>query len=275
MSRLITNQAADDKVGVCRKPQIVFVSEIADCHFTNKWYEIALPDHFWMQWRFLVFERFLKWIGISAKEQMSVLEIGCGTGIFLRQMEQSTVWKIDGADINIEALENSVAERSRLFFYDVMEERAEFKQAYDIVILMDVLEHIEKPGEFLKACFSHLRPGGVFIINIPAVQSMYSVYDEVMGHLRRYDRKKLLKELEIIRSSKIITTYWGITLLPLLFLRKLLMPKDISEEDIVMRGFQPHGRFSHAVLKGLMTIELLLFRKPPIGTSLMSAVFVP
>ena len=209
------------------------------------------------------------------EKQLHVLEIGCGTGIFLRQMEQNTNWRIDGADINLEALENSVAERSRLFFYDVMEERAKFKQAYDIVILMDVLEHIEKPAEFLKACFSHLRPGGVFIINIPAVQSMYSVYDEVMGHLRRYDREKLLKELEAITSSKIITIYWGITLLPLLFLRKLFISKNASKDNIVKKGFQPPGRFSHAVLKSLMGIELLFFKKPPVGTSLMGAVFVP
>lgn len=275
MSRLVTNQSADDKAGACRKPEIIVVSEIADCPFTNKWYEIALPDHFWMQWRFLVFERFLKWIGISVKEQISVLEIGCGIGIFLRQMEQNTDWKIDGVDINIEALKNSVAERSRLFFYDVMEERAEFKQAYDIVILMDVLEHIEKPAEFLKACFSHLRPGGAFIVNIPAVQSMYSVYDEVMGHLRRYDREKLLKELDAISSSKIITAYWGITLLPMLFLRKLFISKNASKDNIVKKGFQPPGRFSHAILKFLMRLELLFLKKPPIGTSLMGAVFVP
>lgn len=275
MNRFTANQTAADNEATYRKPELVIISEGETCHFTNKWYEIALSDHFWMQWRFLVFERFLKWIGISAKEQMRVLEIGCGTGIFLRQMEQNTVWKTDGADINLEALKNSVAERSRLFFYDVMEERAEFKQAYDIVILMDVLEHIEKPAEFLKACFSHLRSGGVFIINIPAVQSMHSVYDEVMGHLRRYDREKLLKELEAITSSKIITAYWGITLLPLLFLRKLFISKNASKDNIVKKGFQPPGRFSHAVLKLLMRLELLLFKKPPVGTSLMGAIFVP
>lgn len=275
MRRFIANQTAADNEATCRKPELVIISKIENCHFANKWYEIASQDHFWMQWRFLVFERFLNWIGISVKEQMSVLEIGCGTGIFLRQMEQNTNWRIDGADINLEALENSVAERSRLLSYDVMEERAEFKQAYDIVILMDVLEHIEKPAEFLKACFSHLRPGGVFILNIPAVQSMYSVYDEVMGHLRRYDREKLLKELEAITSSKIITAYWGITLLPMLFLRKLFVSKNASKDNIVRKGFQPPGRFSHAVLKSLMRLELLLFKKPPVGTSLMGAIFVP
>ena len=49
---------------------------------------------------------------------------------------------------------DSVAKRSRLLFYNIMEKRSEYrKHAYDMVILMDVLDHIEKPGEFLEACF--------------------------------------------------------------------------------------------------------------------------
>jgi 2-polyprenyl-3-methyl-5-hydroxy-6-metoxy-1,4-benzoquinol methylase len=274
MSRLITQTIADNEVA-CKKQETVIISKVESCNFTDKWYEIASQDHFWMKWRFLVFEKLLGQIGISMNEHLRVLEIGCGTGIFLRQMEQKTGWKIDGADVNIKAMDVSVAERSRLLFYNVMEEREEFRKFYDIVVLMDVLEHIEKPSEFLKACFSHLRPGGVFIINIPAVQGMYSVYDEVMGHLRRYDRERLLRELEVITSSKIITVYWGLTLLPLLFLRKLLISKNASKDDIVRKGFQPPGRFSHAILKSLMRLELLLLKKPPVGTSLMAAIFVP
>lgn len=275
MSKFITNKTAADNQATCKKAETVIISKAENSNFTNKWYEIASQDHFWMQWRFFVFEKLLKRIGIPKEKQLRVLEIGCGTGTFLRQMERKTGWNIDGADINFEALNDSVAERSRLLFYNVMEEREEFRKFYDIVVLMDVLEHIEKPAEFLKACFYHLRPGGVFIINIPAVQRMYSVYDEVMGHLRRYDREKLLKELEAITSSKIITAYWGITLLPMLFLRKLLISKNASKDDIVRKGFQPPGRFSHAVLKSLMRLELLFFKEPPVGTSLMAAIFAP
>ena len=275
MNRFIANQTAADNEATYKKPELIIVSKIENCHFANKWYEIASQDHFWMQWRFFVFERLLKRIGVSMGKHLRVLEIGCGTGIFLRQMEQKTGWNIDGDDINFEALNDSVAKRSRLLFYNVMEERAEFRQLYDIVILMDVLEHIENPAEFLKACFFHLRPGGVLIINIPAIQRMYSVYDEIMGHLRRYDREKLLKELDSITSSKIITAYWGITLLPMLFLRKLFISKNASKDNIVKKGFQPPGRFSHIALKFLMRLELLFFKKPPVGTSLMGAIFVP
>lgn len=257
-----------------KKPELVVVSKIDNCSFTNEWYEIALNDHFWIQWRFSVFRKLLDKAEISSKKQLHVLEIGCGKGVFLRQMEQHTCWEIDGADINLEALKDSVAKRSRLLFYNIMEKRMEFKHVYDIVILMDVLEHIENTGEFLEACFFHIKPGGIFIINVPVLQCMYSVYDETMGHFRRYDNKKLLKEFGIIRVSKVITTYWGITLLPLLFFRKLIVSKNAIKEDIVKKGFEPPGKFSHSLLKFLMRIELLFFYNPPIGTSVMDAIFI-
>ena len=156
-----------------------------------------------------------------------------------------------------------------------MEKRKEFKHVYDIVILMDVLEHIEKTQEFLEACLFHLRPDGIIIINVPVLQSMYSVYDEIMGHFRRYNNEKLLKEFNITKISKVITVYWGITLIPLLFLRKLIISRNTVRKDVVKKGFKPPGRFFHAMLKLLMRAEFLFFRNPPIGTSMMDAVFVP
>ena len=260
---------------ICEKPELVMISKIADGSFANEWYEIALDNHFWMQWRFFVFKKLLRKANISSEESLHVLEIGCGKGIFLKQMEQCTNWKIDGADTNLEALKDSAAEKSQLLFYDIMEKRKEFKHVYDIVILMDVLEHIEKTQEFLEACLFHLRPDGIIIINVPVLQSMYSVYDEIMGHFRRYNNEKLLKEFNITKISKVITVYWGITLIPLLFLRKLIISRNTVRKDVVKKGFKPPGRFFHAMLKLLMRAEFLFFRNPPIGTSMMDAVFVP
>ncbi len=249
------------------------VSRIGNCSFTSEWYEIASDDHFWMQWRFSVFKEFLGMLNVQIRDRLNVLEIGCGKGVFLKQLEENTDWETTGVDMNMEALNNSMAKRSRLFFYDITEEKPMFNQVYDIVVLMDVLEHIEKPCEFLVSCFSCLRSGGILIVNVPALQSMYSVYDKVMGHLRRYDNRTLLKELELIEGKNVITVYWGITLLPVLFLRKLLISKNRMQENIVEKGFMPMGRLSHMLLVFLMRLELFFFKKPPIGTSLMGAIF--
>lgn len=256
-----------------RKSKPIIVSRIDNCTFADEWYEIASDDHFWIQWRFSVFIKFLKMLNISIRDRLNVLEVGCGNGVFLKQIEQNTDWEIVGVDMNMEALNNSMAKRSRLYFYNILEKRPMFNQGYDIVFLMDVLEHIEKPDDFLESCFSCLRSGGILIVNVPALQSMYSVYDKVMGHLRRYNNRTLLKELEFIEGKNVITVYWGITLLPVLFLRKLLISKNRMKGNIVEKGFMPMGRLSRMLLMSLMWLELFFFKKPPIGTSLMGAIF--
>ena len=63
-----------------------------------------------------VFKNLLKKAEISLKHQLNVLEIGCGKGVFLKQMEQNSFWNIDGADINWEALNDSVAKGVAFYF---------------------------------------------------------------------------------------------------------------------------------------------------------------
>jgi 2-polyprenyl-3-methyl-5-hydroxy-6-metoxy-1,4-benzoquinol methylase len=255
-------------------PEIVHVSKTEQYNFRDDWYDIATDDNFWMQWRFEFFMKFLKKIGISTKKEYKVIEIGCGTGVFLKQMEQDTNWIISGVDINLKALERSKAKRSRLLLYDIYEKREELKQAFDVVILMDVLEHIQNTQEFIDSCFFLLKPQGLFIINLPALQCGYSVYDKAMGHLRRYNRSKILEEFNMIRYDKVVFQYWGCTLLPLLFLRKILISKNAEKVDAVRLGFRPPGRILHLLLKLLMRAELLFFRNQPIGTSLMGSIFM-
>ena len=59
--------------------------------------------------------------------------------------------------------------------------------AYDMILLMDVIEHIDDDVGFLTAALKHLKSDGVVVINVPAHMSFYSKYDEVAGHKRRYN----------------------------------------------------------------------------------------
>jgi hypothetical protein len=62
---------------------------------------------------------------------------------------------------------------------------------FDCVIYIDVLEHIEKDAEELRLAAARLVPGGTIIVMSPAHQSLYSPFDEAIGHFRRYDRRSL------------------------------------------------------------------------------------
>jgi SAM-dependent methyltransferase len=66
---------------------------------------------------------------------------------------------------------------------------------FDTVVLMDVLEHIERDVSLLERLRSRLKPGGCIIIKVPAMPSLYCAMDQAIGHWRRYDRQNLSRTI--------------------------------------------------------------------------------
>ncbi len=60
--------------------------------------------------------------------------------------------------------------------------------AYDTILYIDVLEHIEDDREEMIRAADRLRPGGDLIVLSPAHQFLFSKFDQAIGHYRRYNR---------------------------------------------------------------------------------------
>ncbi len=60
---------------------------------------------------------------------------------------------------------------------------------FDTIILIHVLEHVEKDREAVSHLHSLLKPGGKVLIEVPAMQSLFSVHDKMLGHYRRYNKR--------------------------------------------------------------------------------------
>ena len=68
------------------------------------------------------------------------------------------------------------------------------QQTFDIVILLDVLEHIEDDLKFLENdVVPRLRPESKIVISVPAHPSLFTSHDTFLGHYRRYTRHHLLE----------------------------------------------------------------------------------
>jgi len=162
---------------------INWISKDSNFSMANEWFEIANVNHFWMQWRFNFFKKFLPF---DFQNQMKGLEIGCGSGVFRQQFESFFKIPLDGFETNREALLQSSKGLGELNYYDITERRPEFKEKYDIVFLMDVLEHIDDDSSFLEDSLYYLKPGGHIILNVPSCSLLFSKYDIVAGHKRLY-----------------------------------------------------------------------------------------
>jgi SAM-dependent methyltransferase len=238
--------------------------------FPQEWYGMATADHFWMEWRLRVFLRLLGGLGVRLDAPLHGIEIGCGVGTLRRQLEQRGAWTLDGADIDQTALESNPELRGETLLYDVHDRREEVAGAYDFVILFDVLEHIAEPVGFVRDCLFLVKPGGWIFVNVPALESMRSKYDEVTGHLRRYDTALLETELRAGGAEPRESRYWGFTMLPLLAVRRLTLA-SVPRDEIVRRGFVPPGRFVNAALRTIGHLETAVISRPPAGTSVLAA----
>lgn len=84
-----------------------------------------------------------------------------------------------------------VADQSRL---DVMCGdffELDLQGSFDCIITCEVMEHVEADGRFLKRINDLLAPGGQLVLSVPARQKYWTVHDEIVGHLRRYEKPEL------------------------------------------------------------------------------------
>lgn len=65
-------------------------------------------------------------------------------------------------------------------------------EAFDSIVMVNVLEHIEDDLGVLKTIHRMLRPGGHLLIFVPAMSVLYGSLDRKFGHCRRYGRKELV-----------------------------------------------------------------------------------
>jgi len=235
----------------------------------DRWYEIANLDHPWITRRFEVLRRLAADLFAEAT---AIAEIGCGHGLLQRQIEDYYYVEVAGFDLNETALKQTACRFSPVCCYDVREQSPEYEARFDLILLADVLEHIADQDAFLEAVKFHLAPGGCVLVNVPALQSLYSGYDRAVGHLRRYRIGSLaaLAQRHELRLARY--TYWGFPLLPLLVLRKLWM-RARSGDGAIAAGFDTGGRVRDLALLWLSRCELIPQRL--VGTSLMAVLRSP
>ena len=236
------------------------------------WHKIATEDNVWIKWRFEILKKSMTKIGILLNNHSHCLDVGCGSNNFSFYLEKISNFKIDQADVDKNFIKKKKG-RGNFFHYDINKRKAKFKNKYDIIFLLDVLEHIDNEDEFLKSCYFHLKKDGYLILNVPSVPELFSKYDTVVGHFRRY-KKQELKKLLLKNKYKVhLIKYWGFLLVPILFLRKILINvSNDNKKDIIKKGMDTKSKFVWFILSIIKYLELNIIKFNILGSSLISIV---
>ncbi|MBE9029879.1 class I SAM-dependent methyltransferase [filamentous cyanobacterium LEGE 11480] len=212
---------------------ITYLNEPAPVSMADAWFDYGTNDHFWVKHRNAVFDRHFQSI---VKRAEKIGEIGCGCGFVLSHLQQQYRRPVDGFELNLHALELCPKLEGNLYVYDIFQRHPDLVAQYDLLLMMDVLEHIEDEAAFLAATYDHLKPGGYLIIAVPTRQHLYSAYDVAAGHHRRYSDRRLRAVTAAAGLTVHKTVHWGHCYLPILMLRQLLI-KDVSEDEAIKQGF--------------------------------------
>jgi SAM-dependent methyltransferase len=127
---------------------------------------------------------------IALPADARILEIGCGTGHNLDMLK--AFGRVDA--IEVDAAARAIASRrlgNEVMSAPLPELTGVEDRTYDLIAILDVLEHVEPDRESLVSMASKLRPGGRILITVPAHPWMWSAHDVVNHHKRRYTRRTL------------------------------------------------------------------------------------
>jgi SAM-dependent methyltransferase len=90
----------------------------------------------------------------------------------------------------------------------------------DLVVAFDVLEHIPDDLAAARAMHAALRPGGTFLVAVPADPRLWSAHDDAVGHVRRYTRQSLGALLRAAGFDLDRMASWNVLLRPAVAIRR-------------------------------------------------------
>lgn len=145
----------------------------------------------------------------------SLLEVGCGTGVVLAQLQKELPGlELVGGELHEPVLEIA-RERMPGVEFALLDGRSlPYENRFEVVSAFDVLEHIAEDEQVLGQMHRCLRPGGGLLITVPQHPWLWSARDEYLGHERRYSRKEMVGKVEAAGFEVVRATSFVSTLLP-------------------------------------------------------------
>jgi len=185
-----------------------------------------------------------------------ILDIGAGSGFFSRELLSKTDAKrATCIDIGYQQEREEIWNGKPLTF-----RRAIGDCRADLVLAMDVIEHVPDDAALLRSYCDVVQSGTRFIISVPAFNFLWSGHDVFLGHCRRYTLPMLVSAM---RRSGLVADwshYYYATVFPIAATLRMFERLKGSAAVEPKSQLQKHSRFVNAAFSALLTAERPVMR---------------
>lgn len=230
--------------------------------------------HFWHIGRKEIIISMLKIFISDCTNNVKMLEVGCGNGSVLRYLKKEGI-DIEGVDVSLPGLKFCRKQANiPLYQLDVSITALPFiSECYDIVGMFDLIEHINNDQQILEEVYRCCKKNGFLIVTVPANKYLWSYFDIIAGHKRRYSKKEIERKLYKAGFKVEKISFYVFFLFPIIFLMRKLHSLNNRKRNIQINNFIEIQTIPllNSFFLMLMRLEkkILPFINLPWGTSLI------
>ncbi|MDP1853066.1 MAG: class I SAM-dependent methyltransferase [Candidatus Omnitrophota bacterium] len=203
--------------------------------------------------------------------RVCLLDVGCGTGAILQALEKFT-YSV-GMEKYPEALKFCRQRKINRLVNAATEDLPFKKGSFDIVLAMDVLEHLDSHSKVLDELSRVSKEGASLIVHVPAFMFFWSDHDLAVGHKRRYSAKMLIELLEKHNFKVKFINYRLFSFFILGVVRKyyIMIRKMLARDKSVKSHRPPAPGMINAILYNIIRVEDFIsgFVRLPFGLSIL------
>jgi SAM-dependent methyltransferase len=164
-----------------------------------------------------------------------ILDAGCGTGGNLSMLR--SFGEVDAIEMDDRAREIAIAKGiARVVPGQLPDDLPFHENRFDLVVLLDVLEHVMEDEAALISLRRLLKPSGYLLVTVPAFPFLWSRHDEAHHHHRRYRMEELRGKVEKTGMEIVYASYFNTLLFPLIAAVRLFgrLLKGQGRDDLAL-----------------------------------------
>jgi SAM-dependent methyltransferase len=223
-------------------------------------------------WEVARAEAIIRVLGRVGKSFSTVLDYGCGDGFSGREVQRALkASALAGIDVHLPEASCGVQHVDGGTVEFTRDEATLGERRFELVLLCDVIEHVEDAEQFLRGIIlRRVAPGGLLLVTVPAFQILFSSHDRALGHYRRYSLSQLRKTVNNVELDVMESGYLFASLLAARGLGKLgeLVRRPSADAEFGVGGWQSGPLLTRWVTRALSLDNSVLLAARRMGLTL-------